>query len=106
MKQLIFKTEYLDLIKSGLKTQTIRNWKRDLIKISDVGSFVSATNYRDKILIKIENVYKKNFQDINLEEAKLDGFTSLKIMQEKVLDIYKTIDFEATIIGFSFISSN
>lgn len=101
MKQLLFKTQYLDLIASGKKTQTIRYWKkRNLVQPGDI---VKATNQKIGHLIQITEVKNKPFKDITLDEAKLDGFPSLDPFYEAIKTLYGTLDFDAAVISFKLL---
>lgn len=100
MKKILFKRKFLDLIISGKKTQTIRNWKNTKIQIGEV---VEATNIKDGVNIIINSINKKKFSEVTEEEAILDGFQSLKELKEEVSKIYENSDFEAYIINFSLV---
>lgn len=100
MKKIMFKREYLELIKSGKKTQTIRNWKNITLKI---GEMVEATNFKDKVLIVINSINKKQFSDVTEQEAILDGFESLKELKEEIYKFYGNFNFEAHIINFKLV---
>ena len=101
MKQIIFKDKFLDKIISGEKKQTIRNWKKINLNI---GEIVEATNYNKKIKIKIKEIYIKKILNITEKEAILDGFDSLNSLQNEILKIYKTLNFDAYVIKFDVLN--
>lgn len=95
---IIFKTKYLELIKNGQKKSTIRFWKRkNSYKENDV---VFASNYKEKIKIKIMKIYNKHVENLTQEEAIMDGFDSVNSLHRAIFNIYGKIDFDATILIF------
>ena len=100
MKKIIFKRKFLDLIISGKKTQTIRNWKNITLQI---GEIVKATNIKDEVNIIINSINKKKFSEVTEKEAILDGFENLKELKEEIYQFYGNSDFEAYIINFKLV---
>lgn len=99
MPALIFKKKYIDLIKSGKKTQTIRLWNKSRnIKVGDI---FTATDFKSKIPIKITKIYYKEVNLITKEEAILDGFLSKDELYNAIIECYGTLNKVATIIRFS-----
>lgn len=98
---IIFKKKYLDLVRQGRKTMTVRCWKKDHNLKS--GDIVAASNYRDSFPIRIVSVEFIKCQDLNEEHAKADGFETLKDLREALEKIYGNLDFVATVIRFQVV---
>jgi hypothetical protein len=102
MYPIIFNTNYLNLIKTGQKTQTIRKNSEHYSKIKK-GDLGYATNYRTKVKIKIIKAYIKNVSKMSNLEAKLDGFKNKQELLTVIKKKYGKVDFEAKFIRFSLV---
>ena len=79
---LLFKRKFLDAIRSGEKTQTLRNWKNVRIRAGqkDVIPGVGP--------IRIDSVEKVSLDDLTDDDAIPDGFPSLDALKKELRDIY------------------
>lgn len=73
---MLFKTEHIEMIKKGTKTQTRRNWKRRMVKpggIYKVKTKMLSKDYHCKI--KVISVNKEKLFDMNEDDFIAEGYT-------------------------------
>jgi len=80
MKHLEFKRKYADLLLSGKKRITIRNWTN--LKVGDEVYVHCGGKIIGKA--KISAVERKKISELTDEEARLDGFSSREDMLEEL----------------------
>jgi hypothetical protein len=100
-KHLMFKSDYIPLLKSGVKRSTIRIGK---IEIRNKDFFINSGG---KILARavLKEVKYKKIGDLTDEDAKLDGFNSREELVNELKKHYKhvTDDTIVTIIVFDIV---
>ena len=79
---LLFKKKFLEAIRSGSKTQTIRLWKHRRMKPGQ-RSYIPGIGY-----IRIGTVEQIELQDLTDEDAKLDGFDSACLLKSELDQLY------------------
>lgn len=91
-EEVKFKKEYYQLIKDGVKTQTLRLARKRL----DVqeGSIVTAVfpGISETLKIHIHKIGYKQFKSINLEDAVREGFESITDLKNELMKIYPLIN--------------
>ncbi|MDO4571266.1 MAG: ASCH domain-containing protein [Planctomycetia bacterium] len=79
---LTFKKKFLDDIRNGKKTQTLRFWKHNRLRPGQK-SFIPGVG-----AILIDRVDQVVFEELTNEDALLDGFSSLGALREELRQIY------------------
>jgi hypothetical protein len=79
---LLFKKKYLDAIRSGQKTQTIRLWQHCRMRAGQ-RSYIPGAGY-----IRVATVEPVNLCDLTDEDAVLDGFSSANALQQELAELY------------------
>jgi hypothetical protein len=79
---LLFKKKFLDAIRRGEKTQTIRLWDRRRMKTGQ-RSYIPGVGY-----IHVERVELVALADLTDADALPDGFTSAAQLQEELRTLY------------------
>jgi hypothetical protein len=79
---LLFKKKYLDAIRSGQKTQTIRLWQHCRMR-SGQRSYIPGAGY-----IQVTAVEPVHLAELTDEDALLDGFTSSDALQTELAELY------------------
>ncbi len=79
---LLFKKKFLDAIRSGEKTQTIRLWKHRRMR-SGQRSYIPGIGP-----IQITSVETIELDDLTEEDARRDGFDSAQALREEIDAIY------------------
>ena len=79
---LLFKKKFLDSIRAGCKTQTIRLWKHRMMRDGQ-RSYIPGVGY-----IRIREVVPVRLDQLTQDDAVLDGFDSLRAMREELTAIY------------------
>ncbi len=79
---LLFKKKFLAAIREGTKTQTIRLWKRRMMKAGQ-RSYIPGAGY-----ICIESVEQVALDDLTEEDAVRDGFDTLGALRAEIAAIY------------------
>ncbi len=84
MKTIIAGKQFMQDVLAGRKRQTVRLWavKRNLLP----GEIVALFNYREKLLIKITQIYQKHFKEITEDEARDNGYSTAEALKNWVLD--------------------
>lgn len=94
---LLFKKKFLDAIRSGRKTQTVRLWKVRRVRAGQ-RSYIPGIGY-----IRILAVDEVALDDLTDEDAELDGFDSARSLREEIQAIYAgetTADYRAYRLRF------
>ena len=100
---LLFKAKFIEQIKSGEKTQTIRLWKYCRLK-SGQRSYITGIGYIH--IVSVEPIELANLTDT---DAVLDGFTSADALRAELCALYgidKLKQLKAYIIRFSVYPPN
>jgi hypothetical protein len=79
---LLFKKKFIDAIRRGEKTQTVRLWKYRRMK-SGQRSYIPGIGY-----IRITDVDQVEIDDLTDEDAQLDGFETADALREELQNIY------------------
>lgn len=79
---LLFKKKFLDAIRAGTKTQTIRLWKYRRMR-NGQRSYIPGIG-----AIEILTVAQIEMSDLTEEDAVRDGFDTLKSLQDEISVIY------------------
>ncbi len=100
-KHLMFKSEYMPLLKSGVKRSTIRVGQ---VNVKNKEFYINSGG---KILAKavLKEVKYKKVRDLTDEDAKLDGFSSREELINELKKHYKHVsdDTIVTIITFDIV---
>jgi len=81
-RMLLFKKKFLDQIRSGEKTQTIRLWNHRRMK-SGQRSYVPGVGY-----IAIESVEPVELSQLTDADALLDGFPTADLLRREIRTLY------------------
>lgn len=79
---LLFKKKFLEAIRRGEKTQTIRLWKHRKYRPGQ-RSFIPGIGS-----ITIEQVDEVTWEELTEKDAHLDGFASLELLRQEIEQIY------------------
>ena len=79
---LLFKKKFLEQIRRGEKTQTIRLWDRRRMK-SGQRSYVPGIGY-----IAIVSVEPVELSGLTDDDAAFDGFSSAEVLREEIYTLY------------------
>lgn len=79
---LLFKRKFLDAIRRGEKTQTLRNWKSQRLKSGQKDSIPGIGP------IWIDSVEKVSLDDLTDADAIPDGFSSIDALKSEIRNIY------------------
>lgn len=79
---LLFKKKFLESIRQGSKTQTIRIWKHRRMR-SGQRSYIPGAGY-----IRVEIVDRVELADLNDEDARRDGFASAGDLRAEIAKLY------------------
>ena len=79
---LLFKKKFLDAIRSGEKTQTIRLWKHRLMRPGQ-RSYIPGVGY-----IRIALVQEVELDQLNEQDARRDGFPSADALRSELRQLY------------------
>ena len=79
---LFFKKKFLDAIRCGKKTQTIRLWKHRRLKAGQ-RSYIPGAGY-----IRIESVELVALNHLTDADAARDGFASADLLREEISQLY------------------
>lgn len=85
-----FNKKYYNDIISGIKTQTIRKHNKKFKENQIVKAIFPGTE--KECYIQITNTGYKQFKYIDDEDAKREGYKSVKELKSELLDIYPTLD--------------
>jgi len=73
---ILFKTEMVDLIRSGNKTQTRRFWRRPRVKAGSVHQVKTSYYHKTDLRIRILRVWEQPLDHMTEAEAQAEGFES------------------------------
>ena len=79
---LLFKKKFLDWIRDGRKTQTVRLWKYRKMKVGQ-RSYIPGAGY-----ISIDAVDEVALPALTDDDAKLDGFDSATALRHEIEQLY------------------
>jgi hypothetical protein len=79
---LLFKKKFLELIRRGEKTQTVRLWKFRMMKAGQ-RSYIPGVGY-----IQITAVDEVALVDLTDEDARLDGFPTADSLRTEIEQLY------------------
>ena len=79
---LLFKKKFLDAIRTGRKTQTIRVWKRPYVKAGQM-SYTPGVGR-----IHIVGIEEIGLDDLTDDDARPDGFESAKQLVAEIRSLY------------------
>lgn len=79
---LLFKKKFLDLIRRGEKTQTIRIWPHRKLRLGQ-RSYIPGVGY-----IRITAVDAVGLADLTDDDATLDGFARLQELHDEIHRLY------------------
>ena len=79
---LLFKKKFLDAIRNGTKTQTIRMWKRRMLRAGQM-SYIPGAGY-----IRIVAVDAVALDTLTDDDAQPDGFASIGELRREIDRIY------------------
>jgi hypothetical protein len=86
---MLFKPEHVEMIKTGKKTATRRNWKRQMVKVGGIyfikTKMLSKKNYGK---IKVLDVYREDLCDMDDNDAKKEGYNTLG----EFVDVWRKIN--------------
>ena len=79
---LLFKKRFLDAIRCGEKTQTVRLWKHRRMKVGQ-RSYIPGVGY-----IRVDAVDRVELEELTDDDAWLDGFADLAALHEELHSLY------------------
>jgi hypothetical protein len=79
---LLFKKRFLEAIRQGTKTQTIRLWTHRMMRAGQ-RSYIPGAGY-----IRIESVEQIGLEELTEEDAERDGFDTLAALRAEIETIY------------------
>ena len=79
---LLFKKRFLDAIRDGSKTQTIRLWKHRRMRVGQ-RSYIPGVGY-----IGIDAVDEVRLDELTDEDAQLDGFDTTGALRDELRTLY------------------
>lgn len=79
---LLFKKKFMDAIRTGRKTQTVRLWKYRRMRPGQ-RSYIPGAGY-----IHIQAVDEVELADLTDEDARLDGFESAEALRAEIAALY------------------
>lgn len=82
---LLFKKKFLELIRRGEKTQTIRLWKWRRMRDGQK-SYIPGAGY-----IRIDEVTEVSLERLTDEDARRDGFESADALREEIQRLYPNL---------------
>jgi hypothetical protein len=81
---LLFKKKFLEAIRLGTKTQTLRLWKHRKMRAGQ-RSYIPGAGH-----IRIESVEQVTLEELTEEDAARDGFESLPALKAEIENIYSS----------------
>jgi hypothetical protein len=79
---LLFKRKFQTAIRTGAKTQTVRFWRRQIVRPGDV-HFAPGVGY-----LRVNGVEETSVARLTEADAQADGFASLVALKEELDRIY------------------
>lgn len=87
-----FNKKYYQLIRDGVKTQTMRLARKRLdVQENDIVTAIFP-GINDTLKIKIIKIGYKQFKSITLEDAKLEGYDDIMSLKNELINIYPSIN--------------
>ena len=83
---LLFKKKFLDAIRSGEKTQTIRLWSHCRMKAGQ-RSYIPGAGYIRVLLVEVVRL-----TDLTDEDAHPDGFASAAALRREIRSLYRSTE--------------
>lgn len=88
MKNIIANKEFMTRVAQGKVIQTLRVWKKK--HNIHPGEIVNLFNFRDKLPVRITDIYEKNITDLTTAEAQANGYESALSLIGAMNRIYGT----------------
>src|SRR5262245_8551196 len=82
LAMLLFKKKFLDAIRAGEKTQTIRLWPHRRMKVGQ-RSYIPGVGY-----IRVTAVDAVELADLTDDDARLDGFENADLLRTEIEQLY------------------
>src|SRR5688572_15466750 len=82
MRMLLFRKKFLEAIRTGEKTQTVRLWKYRRMRPGQ-RSYIPGAGY-----IRVHAVDEVELADLTDEDARLDGFDSADALRAEIAALY------------------
>jgi len=106
---MLFKKYHIEMIKSGLKTETRRNWKKQMVKENRIYP-VQIKMFEPKTLcplIKVNYVFRQRLGDMSEIEAYKEGGYTLQEFKKIFSDIngYWDDNLNVYVIGFEYLKT-
>ena len=79
---LLFKKKFLEAIRSGEKTQTVRLWKRCMFRAGQP-SYIPGAGY-----IRITEVDRVELDELTDDDARPDGFPTIESLRTEIATLY------------------
>jgi hypothetical protein len=79
---LLFKKKFMDAIRAGEKTQTVRLWKYRRMRPGQ-RSYIPGAGY-----VRIQAVDEVTLAELTDEDARLDGFASADALRAEIAALY------------------
>jgi hypothetical protein len=79
---LLFKKKFLEAIRQGTKTQTIRLWKFCRMRAGQ-RSYIPGVGY-----IRVETVEPVRLEELEDRDAQPDGFATADLLRREIADLY------------------
>lgn len=87
-----FNKKYYQLIRDGVKTQTMRLARKRLdVRENDIVTAIFP-GINDTLKIKICKIGYKQFKSITLEDAKLEGYDDIMSLKNELINIYPSMN--------------
>lgn len=80
---LLFKKKYLDAIRAGEKTQTVRLWKHRRMKPGQ-RSYIPGAGY-----IHVDTVDEVELAELTDDDARRDGFATADLLRREIVQLYR-----------------
>ena len=105
--KMLFKPYHVLLIKSGIKTETRRNWKKPMAKVKGIYP-VQIKMFEPKLLcplIEIKYMFMQKLSDMTEKEARKEGGYTLKEFKKKFTKIngYWNENLNVYVLGFEYL---
>lgn len=80
---LLFKKKFLEAIRTGRKTQTVRVWKRRYVRAGQISYIPGVGRIR---ILAIDEV---DLDELDEQDARRDGFESAAQLVSEIRDLYR-----------------
>jgi hypothetical protein len=85
---LFFQAKFLDLIRRGRKTQTIRLWRRPRVKVGQ-SAYVPGLAPARLLITAVDAL--PSLRALTAADARADGFTNCRALRAEIARLYKGI---------------